>query len=155
MKPANVVLLPKVFPSDLVSLGQLLRNPLAPNINSYANGCAMVTDADISKPDPEEPYSTMVSIDTRGRFDIGLTKYLGVNFKARSTNLLSIEADKLVYHTLKNASDVFKRICAVEETKRWINDMVLNKAPCYFVIGIQELYNAKFKRAIIKDGGVG
>jgi hypothetical protein len=155
MTPANVVLLPKVFPSDLVSLGQLLRNPLAPNINSYANGCSMVTDADVSMPNAEEPYSTMVSTDTRGRFDIGLTKYLGVNFKARSTSLLSIEADKLVYRTLKNAPDVFKRICAVEETKRWINDMVLNKAPCYFVIGVQELHNAKFKRAILKDGGVG
>jgi hypothetical protein len=150
--PINV-LLPKVFPNDLISLGQLLRNPLVPNINAYRKGCSKIIDADISVPDIESPYKTIVSTGARGHFDIGLTKLLGAKINARSTNLLSIEADKLEYTTLKDSSEIFKRICDDDETKKWIADMVLNKAPCYFVIGLQKLHNATFKRAILKSGG--
>jgi hypothetical protein len=155
MAPATAVLLPKVFPSNLISLGQLIRNPLVPNINSCTIGCSLVTNNDVTEPEIETPYKTIVSTDTRGRFDIGLTKFLGVNIKAQTTNLLSIEADKLIYTALKNSSAVFKRICNDDETKKWIGEMVLNKAPCYFVIGLQQLHNAEFKRAILKSGGGG
>jgi hypothetical protein len=155
MPSINSILLPKVFPSDLVSLGQLFRNPLIPNANTYTKGCAVVTDADRAKPDAEEPYNTVVSVDTRGRFDIGLTKYLSSKFNGRSTNLLAIEAEKLEYHALKDGTDVFKRITTDPDARKWINDMVLHKTPCYFVIGIQVLHNAEFKRAVLKEGGVG
>jgi hypothetical protein len=153
MTPPTAVLLPKVFPNDLVSLGQLVRNPLVPNINSCTKGCSKVTDDEISDPDIETPYNTIVSTDTRGRFDIGLTNFLGVNLNAQSTNFLSIEAEKLVYTALKDSSAAFKRICDDDETKKWIGEMVLNKSPCYFVIGIQKLHNATFRRAILKSGG--
>jgi hypothetical protein len=132
-----------------------LRNPLVPNADTYTKGCAVVTDADQAQVNAEEPYSTIVSVDTRGRFDIGLTKYLGSKFNARSTNLLAIEAEKLEYHALKNGTDVFKRVTADPEARKWINNMVLNKTPCYFVIGIQVLRNADFKRAVLKEGGAG
>jgi hypothetical protein len=155
MAPATAVLLPKVFPSDLISLGQLFRNPLVPNINSCAKGCSLVTNNDVSEPNIETPYKAIVSTDTRGHFNIGLTKFLGVNIKAQSTNLLSIEADKLVYTALKDSSAVFKRICDDDETKKWIGEMVLNKTACYFVIGLQQLHNAEFKRAILKSGSGG
>ena len=153
MPSPNFVLLPKVFPSDLLSLGQLLRNPLIPNVDTYTKGCAGVKDADLTSPAVEEPYSTIVSVDTRGRFEIGLTKFLGSKFNDRSTNLLSIEAEKLEYHALKNATDVFKRVTADRDARDWIDDMVLNKTPCYFVIGIQVLHNAEFKRAVLKKSG--
>lgn len=155
MPSSNSVLLPKVFPLDLLSPGQLLRNPLVPNTNTYTKGCAGVNDADLTKPEVEKPYTTIVSIDTRGRFDVGLTKFLNSKLNARSTNLLYIEAEKLEYHALRNATDVFKRITADKDARDWINDMVLNKTPCYFVIGIQVLHNAEFKRAILKEGGAG
>src|ERR1700761_8659478 len=101
MPPANAVLLPKLFPTELVLLGQFLRNPLVPNANSYTKGCAKVADSDIVKGDPEEPYSTVVSTDIRGRFEIALTKYLGQKLSSRSTNLISIQAEKLEYHSLR------------------------------------------------------
>lgn len=94
-------------------------------------------------------------MDTRGRFDTGLTKLMGSKLNARSTTLLSIEAEKLEYHALKNATDVFKRVTADSDARDWIDDMVLNKTPCYFVIGIQVLHNAEFKRAVLKEGGAG
>ena len=153
MPSPNFVLLPKVFPPDLLSLGQLLRNPLIPNANTYTKGCAGVKDADLTCPAAEEPYSTVVSVDTRGRFEIGLTKFLGSKFHDRSANLLSIEAEKLEYRALKNATDVFKRVTADRDARDWIDDMVLNKTSCYFVIGIQVLHNAEFKRAVLKKGG--
>jgi hypothetical protein len=155
MPSLDAVLLPKVFPSDLLSLGQILRNPLNPNADTYTKGCTLVTNDDKARVDSEEPYSTIVSVDNRGRFDIGLTKYLGSRFNARSTSLLSIEAEKLEYHALKNATEVFKRLTADDDARKWIKDMVLNKAPCYFVIGLQVLCSADFKRAVLKEGGAG
>ncbi|KAJ6124108.1 hypothetical protein N7471_011425 [Penicillium samsonianum] len=155
MPTTNAVLLPKVFPKDLISLGQLIRNPLIPNVDTYTKCCAHVTDDDTTDPNPEEPYKTIVSTDTRGRFNIALTKYLGFKANAQSTNLLSIEAQKLEYRALKNASDVFKRICKDPDVKSWIGEMARYKAPCYFVIGIQVLHDAEFTRAILRGGGGG
>ncbi|EPE37122.1 hypothetical protein GLAREA_09285 [Glarea lozoyensis ATCC 20868] len=155
MPSLDTVLLPKVFPSELLSLGQLLRNPLSPNADTYTKGCTLVTDDDKAHVAAEAPYSTIVSLDTRGRFDVGLTKYLGSRFHGRTTTLLSIEAAKLEYHALKNATDVFKRVTADEDARAWIKNMVVHKTPCYFVIGLQVLCAADFKRAVLKEGGAG
>jgi hypothetical protein len=154
---ANTVLLPRVFPSDLVSLGQIVRNPLTPNIDTYTKGCTHIKAFDdVTDPTSDRPFSVIVSTDARGRFDVGLTKYLGAKLHGRKTSFLSIQAEKLEYQSLKNASDMFKRICdADEEAKKWISDMVLHRTPCFFVVGLQTLYNAEFNRAVLKEGGAG
>jgi len=46
-------------------------------------------------------------------------------------------------------------VTADDDARKWIKDMVLNKTPCYFVIGIQVLRSADFKRAVLKEGGAG
>jgi hypothetical protein len=156
MPSAEAVLLPKLFPSNLVSLGQIVRNALAPNVNTYTKSCGVVKDEDIAKhDDPEQPYKAMVSVDTRGRFDIGLTRLLGGAFNARSANLLSTEAERLEHSALKDATDILRRIAGDEDARNWINDMVLHKTPCYIVVGLQVLCNAEFQRVVLKEAGGG
>lgn len=152
MVASNSVLLPKVFPKDLVLLGQLLRNPLVPNTDTFRGGCAMVREDDISTLDRIAPYETTVSVDTRGRFVIGLTKLLGVTLGGCEANGFSIKAKSLEYSTLKDAIGVFRRISASEEAKKWIDAMVRFKTPCYLVIGIQTLCEADFKRVALRGG---
>ena len=152
---ATTVLLPKVFPTDLVSIGQLVRNPLTPNVDTYLGGCAVIQPSDVSTPDPEVPYSAIISTDARHRFDVGLPHLLGINFGGRKTNLLSVDAESLQLRTIKDTAAVFRRICSSEEARAWINDMVLHKAPCYFVVGLQVLNNAEFTRAVLAEGGGG
>ncbi|KAH8901499.1 hypothetical protein GQ53DRAFT_740382 [Thozetella sp. PMI_491] len=155
MAPPDEVLLPKVFPIDLVSLGQLVRNPLVPNVDTYRGGSASVGPDDISTPDAEEPFSAIVSTDIKGRFNVGLTRYLGFKTSGKSTNLISIKAERLERCTLKDTGKVFRDICKSKNAQDWINDMILHKAPCYFVIGLQILRGAELKRAILKEGSVG
>jgi len=80
---------------------------------------------------------------------------LGINFGGRKTNLLSIDAENLQLRTLKDTGAVFRRICSSEEVRAWINDMVLHKAPCYLVVGLQVLSNVGFTRAVLAEGGGG
>lgn len=155
MPSPDSVLLPKVFPSDLLSLGQIVRSPLTPNVNTYTKGCKVVQVSDRAQPTSEEPFNAIVSLDKRGRFDIGLINFLSTKLYARSANLISIEADKLEYHALKDATDVLRRVTADEDARKWINDMVLHKTPCYFVVAIKVLKNAVFKRAVLKEAGAG
>ncbi|KAI7828944.1 hypothetical protein BC939DRAFT_442345 [Gamsiella multidivaricata] len=155
MVAPDSVLLPKLFPKNLVSIGQLLRNPLVPNTDTFRGGCARVGENDISTADPEENYEAIVSVDMSGWFDIGLTRLLGAKLRGRRANMLSIRAKSLEYNTLKDSVDVFRRVFSSDEAKRWINDMVLHKAPCYLVIGIQTLCMAEFKRVVLKEGVAG
>lgn len=156
MLSAEAVLLPKIFPSNLVSLGQIVRNALAPNVDTYTKGCGQVKEEDIAKhEDPEHPYKAIVSVGTRGRFDIGLTRLLGGTFHTRSANLLSIEAEKLEHFALKDTTAILKRIAGDEDARNWINDMVLHKTPCYIVVGLQVLRDAEFKRVVLTEAGGG
>lgn len=104
---ASAVLLSKVFFNELVALGQLVHNPLVPNTNSYRKKCVTFTQANVSTTTPEEPYQSIVSNDTRVRFEVGLTKLLGIDLNARSTNLLAIEGNGLDYRALKRHVDRF------------------------------------------------
>lgn len=153
MSPTSAVLLPKVFPPDIVSIGQLLRNPLIPNIDSCCT--SIVSEGDLSKAEPEKPYKTIVSVNKKGNFDVGLTRFLGINLSGKSANLLSIDAESMQYTALKNASEAFAKICHETGPKKWIEDMALNKTPFYLVTGLQHLEKAKFKRAILKSSGGG
>ena len=80
---ATTVLLPKVFPTDLVSIGQLVRNPLMPNVDTYLGGCAFVQPSDVSTPDPEAPYRAIISTDARHRVRRG--PHVAVGDKLRRT----------------------------------------------------------------------
>ncbi|KAK3844563.1 MAG: hypothetical protein J3R72DRAFT_438305 [Linnemannia gamsii] len=152
---SDSVLLPKLFSKDLVSLGQLLRNPLVPNTDTFRGGCALVGETDISTADPEENFEAIVSVGKNGWLDVGLTKLLGTKLGGRKTSMLSIKAKSLEYATLKDSVDVLRRISCSEDAKRWINDMVRYKTPCYLVVGIQTLCMAEFTRVVLKEGAAG
>ncbi|KAG0338427.1 hypothetical protein BG005_003768, partial [Podila minutissima] len=155
MNAPNCVLLPKLFPNDLISIGQLLCNPLAPNTDTFRGGCIFVGENDISTADPVMNYEAFVSLDKRGRFDIGLTKFLRAKLGGRKTNMLSVKAKSLKYSTLKDSMDVFRRIYCLSDARDWILGMILCKKPCYLVIGIQTLCEAELRRVVLKEGVVG
>ncbi|KAF9948595.1 hypothetical protein BGZ72_009511 [Mortierella alpina] len=155
MTVSDSVLLPKLFPKDLVSLGQLLRNPLVPNIDTFRGGCALVSESDISAAEPEENYEAIVSVGKKGWFDFGLIGFLSTQLGGRKTNMLSIKAKSLEYSALKDSGDVLRRISSSDEAKKWIDDMVRYKTSCYLVIGIQTLCVAEFTRVVLKEGVAG
>ena len=149
------VLLPKLFPAELLALGQLLPNPLKPSVYNFSATILPVTPDLILAATPESPYSNFVSLEREGRFAVTLTKLIGVNFGAKQGNFLKIEADEMQYRSLKTPEAIFQSICDDGAAKEWIKSMALHRKSFYLVVGLQELKNAKFQRVILKEGSGG
>jgi hypothetical protein len=151
----SAVLLPKLFPAELLKLGQLLPNPLKPSVFNFSGSLLPVSADLVVAAEPESPYSTFVSLEREGRLKTSLTKFIGLDLGAKQGNFLKIDADAMQYNSLKKPEDLFKSICDDDAAKAWINSMALNKKAFYFVVGLQELKEAKFQRVILKEGSAG
>jgi hypothetical protein len=86
---------------------------------------------------------------------ITLTKLLGLNVGSKSGNFLKIDADEMNYTSLKLPEATFKSITEEQGTAAWIKSMATHHKDFYFVVGLQELKNARFQRVVFKesDGG--
>jgi hypothetical protein len=147
MKQApNCVLLPLLFPSDLVGIGYMLHNPLNPSNNPLP-----------LSPDPEEctepklhhEYQTIASVGANHSFTATLGSLLGLGASAKHSNIIRIDAETMTYTTLKNADGTFSRICQDEATRTWINRMHQYRKKIYFVIGVQSLQGAQLRRVML------
>lgn len=149
----RAVLLPKLFPLDLLTLGEFLTNPLQPTVNSHVAKDIALDPTAILSARPEAPYKTFVSLEKEGRFSVTFTKLLGLNVGAKRGNFLKIEAEEMLYRTLKHPEAIFRSICESDEaSKQWIANMALYRKDFYFVVGLQELKNARFQRVVLREG---
>lgn len=156
MAAPGSVLLPMLFPNDLVSIGQLLCNPLVPNTDTFRDGCKLVVPIDdIVEVAPVQNYEAIVSVNKSGEFNIGLIKLLGAKLGGNKANMLFVKARSLQYSTLMDSVKVFRRICESSGAQEWIFDMVQRNRSCYLVIGIQTLHMTDFKRVVLKKGDAG
>lgn len=149
MSPAPIaILLPKLLPSDLIGIGYLLPKPLYPSIRSKP---IPVPDEDCTKPHVEKNYQTTVATRDDGGIKACLTHLFGLEIGKKQSNIIRIEAEEMIYRTLKNADATFSTICEDKATREWINNMHLYRTKIYFVVGIQTLHNAHFQREVLND----
>jgi len=141
------VVLPRVYPSDRLSIGQLVHNPLCPTSNPYISQ-APARPSELTEVRVEVPYKSLVSVDRKGR----LTPVLHSESTARNYNLISVEADEAVYRSLRNPRGAFDTLREDPSARKWIMHMARHRMPFYFVIGVQELHNAKLRSLGVKDG---
>jgi hypothetical protein len=146
MSPSSkAFFLPKVFPSSLFSLGEFVSNPMEPTVYPFIPS---TPTGQVVEADPEKPYKTIVSLDKTGSISLKLTRLIDFGLGGQSANLLSIEAEEMNYRTLKFPDQDFRNIVAAsEEARKWMSEVALNAKTCYMVVGLQELKNARFKRA--------
>jgi len=157
MHSIDAVLLPDVFSRELVKLGHILRNPLEPTVRNFIPSDEALKDAALEKSEehPTEPFHATVALDRKGSFSVNFTRFLGVGASGEHSDFLEIEAEKLTEQSFVNADAALAKICrgntALEE---WIKPFAVHRKPVYFVIGIQTLHKAKFRRAIGKGSAV-
>src|SRR3954471_14429667 len=132
------VLLPKLFPKELLALGQLLPNPLNPSISNFSSSILSVGPELTIPAEPEAPYSSFVSLEREGRFSVSLTRLLGLHIGAKHGNFLKIDADAMEYTSLKTPETVFESICNDDSAKEWMKTMAMYKKDFYIVVGLQE-----------------
>ena len=146
----KAILLPKLIPSDAVGIGYLLHKPLYPSMNSRA---VSVPDEQCTLPYVEPDYKTTVSTKADGSLVASVTQLFGLTFgKKRSTDI-QIEAKQMTYRTLKNHDATFHSICEDKDTREWINKMHRYGKKIYFVVGLQTLQQAHFRREMIGNIG--
>lgn len=154
MTNPGISLLPKPLPSDQLFLGQFLSQPLHPEIDSFASASTSEID-ELSDFFIHARYKDLFSLDAEGRFaqSYGARFDLGRVWRQRS--LLSVTAEQVISRTLESAREAFELVCNDPETREWLFERAQNGAQTlYFVVGIKELKNAKFKRAKLGDGGL-
>jgi hypothetical protein len=146
-------LLPKPLPADLLTVGQLLTEPLHPERECFLSQAANAEVDDLNDFHIQLRYKDVFSVDSEGRFmaNYGAKFDLGKIF--RQPNLLSVTAGQMIQRTSQRPSRAFQLVCNDVESRTWIYEQVKAGKPLYIVLGITELKNATFKRAKLHDGG--
>jgi hypothetical protein len=98
-------------------------------------------------------YKDLFSLDSHGRFAQAYGAKFDLGKVWRQRNLCTVNADQMIHRMLDNPTEAFDAICEDQEVQEWI---MKQKQPCqiYFVTGIKELKNARFKKAQLGDGGI-
>ena len=154
MSSAGGILLPKLFPTNLLTLGQFLPNPLCPTVNPFVTRSALLRPDDYTETQPT-PYQALVPLDRKGRFSIGLIRSLSLELSSRTAEFIHIKSGEHTYRTLRNSDAMFIRVCESSEARKWMEQMAVYKKPFYFVVGLQELKKATIQRAVLKRGDGG
>ncbi|EPS40245.1 hypothetical protein H072_5937 [Dactylellina haptotyla CBS 200.50] len=141
----NAILLPDIFTGDLIKIGQLVLNPLVPNLNNYIPSDDIINELRIIEPEPTPTYSRLINLE-HDKFSIA--KFLNLSSGNRKPNLLEVTAEELRYRTFQNATEALQKICTSQKAKDWIADLALGGKSFYFVFGLLYLQNAQFKRAV-------
>jgi hypothetical protein len=153
MSPATQsYFLPKVFPSELFTLGQFVSNPLTPTIFPFTG----VQTGEIAEAEPEIPFETVACVDKRGWLGLKVPRLIEIGGGGDSGRLLCIKAEEMRYRTLKDPDTVFKKTLEhSEEARKWMSEMKLNGQRAHMVIGLSELKNAQFFKAKLTKGDGG
>lgn len=106
----------------------------------------------MNAPQIQPRYRDLVSLDRHGRL---LASLSGKKLDPAREDLLLVQADEMELKALQHPNKAFDAICQDPETQAWIREMAVRKQPLYFIVGVQELKNATFKRAVIKEGPLG
>jgi hypothetical protein len=146
-------LLPKPLRADLITVGQLLTEPLHPERECFLSQAALAEVDDLNDYHIQLRYKDLFSVDSEGRF---LTNY-GARFDLgrvfRQPNLLTVKAEQMIRRLSQYPSKAFEAVCNDEEARTWIYQQIEAGKPLYIVLGITELKNATFNRARLHDGG--
>jgi hypothetical protein len=124
MSPATQsYFLPKVFPTELFTLGQFVSNPLTPTIFPFTG----VQTGEIVEAKPEIPFETVACVDKRGWLGLKVPRLIEIGGGGDSGRLLRIKAEEMRYRTLRDPDTVFKKTLEhSEEARKWMNEMKLN-----------------------------
>ncbi|KAH8693445.1 hypothetical protein GQ44DRAFT_733876 [Phaeosphaeriaceae sp. PMI808] len=142
----DTILLPK--------LGQLVRNPLDPELNNFVPSKETLAALVHSEPVPEVPFHGKLGIDQSGWLQVAFAKVFGAAVYGSDVDVFDISADRKVYEGLDNANTALKTVCQDSGARTWMLDLATNKIPFYFVIGLTRLENARFQR-LVADGAGG
>lgn len=146
-------LLPKPLPADLLTVGQLLTDPLHPERECFYSQTAHAEVDELNDYHIQLRYKDLFSVDSEGRF---MTNY-GAKFDLgrifRQPNLLTVKAEQMIQRTSQSPSQAFQAVCNDPEARTWISEQVKANKPLYIVLGVTELKNAAFKRAKLHDAG--
>lgn len=146
-------LLPKPLPADVLSVGQLVTDPLHPERDSFYPDKAHSEIDDLNDFHIQLRYKDLYSVDNEGRF---MTNY-GAKFDLgriyRQPNLLTVKAEQMVQCTSQSPSKAFQAVCGDPEARVWMAEQIQAGKPLHIVLGLTELKNATFKRAKLRDAG--
>ncbi|KAF2756996.1 hypothetical protein EJ05DRAFT_50455 [Pseudovirgaria hyperparasitica] len=126
MSTAGLVILTHPLPS--APLGQLIEEPISPTSKIYT-ATAMFPDS------PTQISSTSLR---------GATRRVCHSSNSLSGSLMKIEAHDSVRSTLENDRTIFRSLCQDPGAQKWMHDMTKAGRRFSFVVGTQELRNAKF-----------
>src|ERR1051326_469207 len=147
MVRGGISLLPKPLASDQLALGQFLTKPLHPEIDSFVSAVSSEVE-ELSDCFIYARYKDLFSLDRDGRFAQSYGAKFDLGKIWRQRNLLAVQAEQMISRTLENPIEAFEMICGDPETRNWILNMTkAGHEQFFFVCGIKELKNARFKRA--------
>lgn len=132
---SNRLILPVPCSSSLISLGQLLTDPLDPVSTSFR---ASTERAD-KECTVQTRYHDTVSQDDEGRLIPSGPSWL--------LNDLEISAEQSSYHSLVSPNTAFKHLRNDTATQSFLRQTASLNKPLYFVTSIQKLSNPTFKSA--------
>lgn len=156
MQHARGILLPDVFDPKTIQLGHILRNPLRPTLKKVVPSSNTLNAADLAASDGvvEAPYHATLSLDKSGFFSVTFTRLLTLGVGGQHANFLEVEAEKMVEKSFIDASAALAKACSDPAVESWIKPFARLRQPVYFVIGLQTLEKAKFRKAIGSRAGV-
>ncbi|KAJ4360255.1 uncharacterized protein N0V89_000815 [Didymosphaeria variabile] len=130
---SDTILMPPVA-SGSIKIGQLLVDPLSPDVDSYHNE----NDAlPLRVPTTQTEFEETIHCDDAGRF-------IGRQFHSSKENSVLVQADQMSYTTLRDPLSAFRYTSRRASSQAYLHQAALRRQPLYYVTAIQTLSNPRF-----------
>ncbi|KAK7183080.1 hypothetical protein DPSP01_005973 [Paraphaeosphaeria sporulosa] len=128
-----MLLLPAPVASNSFKIGQLLADPLHPDVDSFHNENDMLS---LRAPTVQTHFREMLECDDAGQF-------IGRHSHTSTSNERSvlIEAEKMSHTTLRDPLSAFRYVSRRASSQAYLHQAALHRKPLYYVTAIQTLSN--------------
>ncbi|KAF2442803.1 hypothetical protein P171DRAFT_49653 [Karstenula rhodostoma CBS 690.94] len=128
---STTLILPAPAASNLFKIGQLLADPLTPDIDSFHNENDMLS---LRAPTVQTEFKEILQCDDAGRF-IGRQPHFS---KKRS---ILLQAEKMTHTALRHPLSAFRYTSRRASSQAYLHQAALQRKPLYYVTAIQTLSN--------------
>ncbi|KAF1980366.1 hypothetical protein BU23DRAFT_7472 [Bimuria novae-zelandiae CBS 107.79] len=132
---ATTILLPAPVASSAIRIGQLLTDPLNPDVESFVNEHDSFP---LRAPSIQTGFQETISRDGSGRF---------IERQSHASNATSIliQADQMTHTTLRDPLSAFRYTSRRASSQSYLHKAALRRQPLYFVTATQRITNPRFE----------
>jgi len=94
----------------------------------------------------DKNFNGRVHIESDSFFKATITRIFSVEWEKETTDTFHVTAEEGRVYALRQPKAIFKKLCALEDVRKWLEEGFVDKQKTYLVIGYRTLLDAKLVR---------